>query len=742
MSLIQLSPSNGDLLLINSGSFSTGKVIRTRNELVFYTDQYGNSTGYRWLGSLPHVINGNSPQTDGGISSTSWESYITSNLYDKLKSENITLSGTAHLPTVEVAYGLKKGSLKVWSAGLVSSSSQYWLYTDGTVWGGVGVLGTEPDVPFTQIHLQRDIIKYNYIVQSNGEDTVTIPYDFSSIVIYINGVLQSDIIDSYTITGRMVRFSSVLNQGDNIQVFLDNVPISSVDYVLKSDLSVFPSYDILQSQTGASLIGLSQGGNIQNSIQYICPEQIDGCLLSYSDSVDDTYYVQEAINIAASKSVLVSNISYSPVTVFLNRPYRITKTLIIDGSKVRVRGLSGGSLYFDTTGTYNSNNCITVTGNYQQAAFQGQMSNILENISLYSKSRTLNCIYSVRGDNISSNNGACLHNVSNCTFTGFNKVYTAGAGGWGWNWTGCQFSNCENLLQLDDVDDTYERFTFTGCIWQNSGYAFIINNPDGKVYWHGGSIDYGSGLGIISAGFIEANSHYEWSNRTVPFLQLTSSNASASLSGAMFIRNNPSTQYYIINQSISRQVKIDNLVIISDGVNIGNGLLSNMELRKGSIFSQIQAAKGILYHSSDENMIEGDKLYGQITVTNPTYHSYSINNGILTVTCSGSGQNGFIFIDIPSNSYISYAYKLIASNTSTSSVYLEKFILNGNKETIRVDTSYGTTQWISGSNLVSGGTVTTIDLPKSSSYIRLAFNLSSMNSGGTFVISSLKTFTY
>ncbi len=161
MSLIQLSPSNGDSLLINSGSFSTGKIIRTRNELVFYTDQYGNSTGYRWLGSLPHTINGNSPQTDGGISSTSWESYITSNLYDKLKSENITLSGTAHLPTVEVAYGLPKGSLKVWTPGSTSSSSQYWLYSDGTVWGGVGVLDNKPAAPFKQLHLQRDIIKYN-----------------------------------------------------------------------------------------------------------------------------------------------------------------------------------------------------------------------------------------------------------------------------------------------------------------------------------------------------------------------------------------------------------------------------------------------------------------------------------------------------------------------------------------------------------------------------------------------------
>ncbi|QOE32405.1 tail fiber protein [Klebsiella phage Muenster] len=272
MSLIQLSPSNGDSLLINSGSFSTGKIIRTRNELVFYTDQYGNSTGYRWLGNLPHVINGNSPQTDGGISSTSWESYITENLYDKLKSENITLSGTAHLPTVEVAYGLPKGSLKVWTPGSTSSSSQYWLYSDGTVWGGVGVLGSEPDVPFTQLHLQRDIIKYNYTIPSNGTTTISIPYTFSSIEVYVNGVLQDS--NSYSVSGQYIFFSSELLQGDIIQTFLNDVPISSVDYALKSDLSNYATKDNLMnfeqdisSNYGLTMIGQCSDINDMKSVE-------------------------------------------------------------------------------------------------------------------------------------------------------------------------------------------------------------------------------------------------------------------------------------------------------------------------------------------------------------------------------------------------------------------------------------------------------------------------------------------
>lgn len=302
MPLIQLSTSNGDSLLINSGSFSTGKIIRTRNELVFYTDQYGNSTGYRWLGNLPHTINGNSPQTDGGISSVAWESYITENLYDKLKTENITLTGTAHLPTVEVAYGLRKGSLKVWVAGSTSTSHDYWLYSDGTVWGGVGTLGTSPNSPFTQIHLQRDIIKYSYVVQNNGETIVTVPYDFSSIVVYVNGVLQSDTFNSYSINNRDVIFSSVLNKGDNIQFFFDNVPISSVDYALKSDLSLYCTLEELSSVNGGALIGLENGGTVQDAINYITPEMFG----AVGDGItDDTNSWKLAILESQNKNILL-----------------------------------------------------------------------------------------------------------------------------------------------------------------------------------------------------------------------------------------------------------------------------------------------------------------------------------------------------------------------------------------------------------------------------------------------------
>ena len=287
---------------------------------------------------MPHTISSSSPNDDGGISSIAWESYITSNLYDKLKSENITLTGTAHLPTLEVAYGLNKGSLEVWVAGLTSTSSQYWLYSDGTIWGGVGTLGVTPASPFTQIHLQRDIIKYNYTVQENGETSITVPYDFSSVVIFINGVLQSDSTNAFTINERVISFSSVLNQGDNIQFFFDNVPISSVDYALKSDLSLYCTLEELSSTNGTSIIGIPNSGTLQDTI----PEFfIDAFGADPTGNEDSTDAIKLAIQ-SATNGIVVSNFSKTQKTyakvVFGSGQYKANNIPIVSGVELCGQG--------------------------------------------------------------------------------------------------------------------------------------------------------------------------------------------------------------------------------------------------------------------------------------------------------------------------------------------------------------------------------------------------------------------
>ncbi|CAM8750615.1 hypothetical protein CENTIMANUS_00004 [Klebsiella phage vB_KpM_Centimanus] len=459
--------------------------------------------------------------------------------------------------------------------------------------------------------------------------------------------------------------------------------------------------------------------------------------------VDDSNSLSKFLLALANRARYLTSITFVPAIGYLNGIYRITKTITVDGGKVRLTTNTVGCIFCDPTGTYESTGCIKVTNNYLNSAFVGQYAALFENISFVTTGRTLTAIYAVRGDAASANNGACLHNVFKCSFKGFSKIFTHGPGGWGWNWVGCQFSDSTNLMVIENQDDTYERHSFDGCIFQNGGVAFTINNPDGKVYWKNGSMDYCAGAATITAGFIELNGHFEWSARTVDFITLLSSNAAASISGAMFIRNNISgSTYYVINQYQDKQVKVDNLVVISDGNYIASGVLSNKELLKGTIFAQNDASKSVLYHSSDENLISGTTSYPQVTLTNTTQFSYSVADGSLTISCSAGGQSGFLYLDVPVNNKKFYAYKMTASNTSNGSVFLEKTVLNANKDTIRTDTSSGTTSWAAGSSSVAGGTVTLLSLPAAAAFIRIRFNLSSMTTGSTFTISSLKTFTF
>ncbi|MDV1588056.1 phage tail fiber protein, partial [Klebsiella pneumoniae] len=244
------------------------------------------------------------------------------------------------------------------------------------------------------------------------------------------------------------------------------------------------------------------------TVFFITPEQYG----AKGDTVhDDTDSLQDAINKAAAASLMSGGV-YTPVVVQLNKPYRITRTITIDGSRVRISSLSGCGIYVDPDGTYTDNKVFIITGNGPNAAVASGMSGALFDgvLFLTSGEKKLDLFHAVRDSSTSNNNGACLHNVSNITARGFRTIFTHGAGGWGWNYIGCLFSGNLNLMDIITAGDTYERHTFVGCLWGNGGYAFKINNPNGKIYWVGGSVDYCDGLAQIAQGHMEVNGHNEW----------------------------------------------------------------------------------------------------------------------------------------------------------------------------------------------------------------------------------------
>ncbi|MDM4132430.1 hypothetical protein QTO74_29310 [Klebsiella oxytoca] len=477
------------------------------------------------------------------------------------------------------------------------------------------------------------------------------------------------------------------------------------------------------------------------TVFFITPEQYG----AKGDTVqDDSDALEDAINKAVATSLMSGGV-YTPVVVQLNKPYRITRTITIDASRVRLNAISGCGVYVDPDGTYTDNKVFNITGSGPNAAVAASKVGALFDgvLFLTSGEKKLDLFHAVRDSTASNDNGACLHNVSNIAARGFRTIFTHGAGGWGWNFTGCLFSGNIRLMDIITAGDTYERHTFVGCLWGNGGYAFKINNPNGKIYWIGGSVDYCDGLAQITSGHMEVNGHNEWTERTQPLVEITGSNASLTVSGTMFVRGNTTTEYYMFQQYQKRQVTLKDMVFITDGVNVNKGLISNLEVVKSNLTFPNDAAKSIAYHSSDENLLISTNAVVDFSLSSTTNHTVSVTDGKLTVTAVTGGTTSHLYIDIPVMGNTKVGFKLVASNTSSlGAISLNKSLLTLSKRQISDLSASGTASWPASAASVAGGSVTLFDIPRQAAFLRLDFNVANLTTGTSFIIESLKMFTY
>lgn len=477
------------------------------------------------------------------------------------------------------------------------------------------------------------------------------------------------------------------------------------------------------------------------TVFFITPEQYG----AKGDTVqDDSDALEDAINKAVATSLMSGGV-YTPVVVQLNKPYRITRTITIDASRVRLNAISGCGVYVDPDGTYTDNKVFNITGSGPNAAVAASKVGALFDgvLFLTSGEKKLDLFHAVRDSTASNDNGACLHNVSNIAARGFRTIFTHGAGGWGWNFTGCLFSGNINLMDIITAGDTYERHTFVGCLWGNGGYAFKMNNPNGKIYWIGGSVDYCDGLAQITSGHMEVNGHNEWTARDQPLVEITGSNASLTVSGAIFVRGNTDTQYYMFQQYQKRQVTLKDTVFITDGVNVSKGLISNLEVVKSNLTFPNDAAKSIAYNSSDESLLTSNNAVVDFSLSAAANHTVSVTDGKLTVTAVTGGTTSHLYIDIPVMGNTKVGFKLVASNTSSlGAISLNKSLLTLSKRSISDLSTSGTASWPASAASIAGGSVTLFDIPRQAAFLRLDFNVANLTTGTSFIIESLKMFTY
>ncbi|WP_157834781.1 MULTISPECIES: hypothetical protein [unclassified Serratia (in: enterobacteria)] len=264
-------------------------------------------------------------------------------------------------------------------------------------------------------------------------------------------------------------------------------------------------------------------------------------------------------------------------------------------------------------------------------------------------------------------------------------------------------------------------------------------------------MDYCEGAAIITRGFIEINSHIEFSYRTLPFIDFRGANAHAIVSGLAAIRLNTTTKYNLFKQFAPNQVTLRNIDIISDGINISSCILSNMPYLKTNVNFTNDAARAIALYDADGSLVAPGVSSVEYVVTG-TGLSASIN-GDGSITCTSSlppgGSKGLDFF-IPIVGHTQIGIEWFASNSSIlSHVFVQKLICNQVARSagvgqatpvglIKDNSASGTTSIPTGASNVRGSSGTIWPTPKSAFYLRLRFNADNIGVGDTFTIHSLK----
>lgn len=283
---------------------------------------------------------------------------------------------------------------------------------------------------------------------------------------------------------------------------------------------------------------------------------------------DHTLKLQSVLDYAASLAKKVPN-GYQKTEISLTGVFNVRKTLTIEANKVCITGPA--TLLFDME---DDEYCIKFNGESGvSTAYTNNIGSLFDSINFYSRRRVnlFYCSASTLGDK----NPVCLMNITKCRFTGFDCIFTNGPGGWGWTWSMCGFNSCQTLLDIERKKETFERYTFISCIWQNGGVAFYVDNPDGKIYWSDGSFDYCKSIAIISSGHVQISGHVEFKGRDRPLVKLSGVGSSFIFNGgSIFIRKNTG-KYVMFEQAYDNQVSLIGVNFLSDGVNLEDSLISN-----------------------------------------------------------------------------------------------------------------------------------------------------------------------
>lgn len=294
--------------------------------------------------------------------------------------------------------------------------------------------------------------------------------------------------------------------------------------------------------------------------------------IDFNGKKDSSDEFQRLITDAEGIATTVQN-GQQKIPVYIHGIIRLSKPITINASKICLIGPA--TIIFSETITVERSAISLISVGESNSAYTNCVGSFLDSINFYCEKNV--DLFFVENKGKSNNNPVCLLNISRCRFTGFGKIFQNGTGGWGWSWNNCGFDQCQYLLYLTPADDSYERFTFFGCIWQNGGVAFYLDNPNGKIYWDSGSFDYCEGIAHIKNGHVSVGGHLEFKNRKTPAVIVDGEYSSFLFhNGSIFISKSYDS-YVLFEQKFKNNITLRDVTFITDNVGIDNIIISNDE---------------------------------------------------------------------------------------------------------------------------------------------------------------------
>lgn len=299
--------------------------------------------------------------------------------------------------------------------------------------------------------------------------------------------------------------------------------------------------------------------------------------IDFTGNNDSTDELQRLLDDAAKEAVKTVN-GIGKVEVNLCGAIKITQSLRINASRINIRGPV--TFYFELKKKSDFGIILESDGE-PGASYTNGVGSLFDSINFCTKTK-IKLIFASNKNN-SNNNPSCLINISQCRFSGFKNIFTNGPGGWGWSWDRCGFDRCDNLLYLTQQMDTYERFTFTACIWQNGGVAFFVDNPFGKIYWNTGSFDYCDAIAVLNKGYVSVSGHLEIKNPKDPMVRMNSTECGFYFTNGNIYIFDKNEEYILFQQFEDGQVTLRDIDFLYDNVDSNLLKISNEQFASSSL---------------------------------------------------------------------------------------------------------------------------------------------------------------